>query len=787
MQRRQNKSDAARSKAAAIFEHILLGLCLAVLGLRATFAESPAILSVGVTESLYETVYSLSVSGVLIFSFVLWLAWNFCRSRFSYRLAGIELGLCLFLVSAVISGLVAPDKRVAISSFAICLAPILMSLLLVQLLDSRAKVTLVLSIIAALGVVNAQHSAEQVLGSNQATIAEYEKSPQAHLELRGIEPNSLNAFLFEHRVYSGGASGFFLTRNSAGSFALLAFFAAAALLIDQLRNRKPGSGMLHVLGCGVAAAVIVLSLIVTRSKGAFIGLLFAAPLFVIYVRFEKWLKTNRRALFTCCLLLAAFAGLAVAAYGVNHGRLPGGSSMLVRWQYWRASAEMYADHVITGVGPGAFSDYYTQYKPASALEAVSDPHNFPLSILTQYGPLGLLGFLAMLLLPLWKALSGQSTETSGDVRACGGSFGKPAVIFALIISAAMLIVRPIMLPLPAEASSEEKEAGILILYLMPVFVFLIGLLLVAIGQSRGRALAGPAEKERRSVIPAALFAGLIGILVHNLTDFALFEPGVFTTFWTVLACLIAASLMDNENADSGTTHLESRPVVRLLSVAAGLAVIFAYINYAFIPVVRSTGKIHQADSAASQGRFDLVHDLLDSAANDDPLSPAALALDARLHIRNYELNQKQNPQLLLAAEESLKAAISRNPVEFKNFERLATVYIMLAETDTPSDGGSPQGAHGAWIDKAFDAASEAVKRYPGNAGLRVELARIAEEQGKTQTAIEHYTKAVDIEDSYRDQFRTMYPEREEVVSRLGEDKYLFAKDRLKSLRQQECP
>ncbi|HLB74854.1 MAG TPA: O-antigen ligase family protein [Sedimentisphaerales bacterium] len=786
MRRRQNKSDAAKSTAAVIFEYILLGLCLAALALRTTFTESPAIQSIGAAESLYEAVYSLSISAVLIFSFILWLVWDFCRTRFSYRLTGIEIGLCFFLVAGVVAGLVAPDKRLAISSFAICLAPILMSLLLVQLLDSRAKVALVLAVIAALGVVNAQRSAEQVLGSNQATIAEYERSPQAHLELRGIEPNSLNAFLFEHRVYSGGASGFFLTRNSAGSFALLASFAAAALLIDQLRNRKAGPGALHILGCGIAAAVIVFSLIITKSKGAFIGLFFATPLFITYVCFEKWLKAHRRALFICCLLLAVPAILAVAVYGLNHGRLPGGSSMLVRWQYWRASVEMYADHALTGVGPGGFSDYYTQYKPASALEAVSDPHNFPLSILTQYGPVGLLGFLAMLLLPLWKVLSGQSTETSGDVHASSGSFGKPAVAFALIISAAMLIVRPIMLPLPAEASSEEKEAGILILYLMPVLVFLIGLLLVhpwRIGQSRRHALSEPAEKEHRSVIAAALFAGSVGLLIHNLTDFAIFEPGVFTTFWTMLACLIATSLRDNENADCRTVRLRSKPIIRSArcgSVAVGFAAIFGYINYALIPVVRSTGKIHQADLAALLGRFDLVHDLLDSAANDDPLNPAALALDARLHIRSYELSQKQNPELLLMAEKSLKAAISRNSVEFKNFERLTTVYIMLAETDTPSGGAS-------WLDKAFDAASEAVKRYPGNAGLRVELARIAEGQGRTQTAIEHYSKAVDIEDSYRDQFRTIYPEREDVVSRLGEDKYLFAKDRLKSLRQHESP
>jgi len=778
MRRRQNKSGAAKSKATVIFEYILLGVCLAVLALRTTFAESPAIQSIGATGNLYETVYSLSISGVLTFSFILWFVWNFCRRGFCYRLSSMEIGLCVFLVSAVVAGLVAPDKRLAISSFVVCLAPILMAVLLVQLLDSGTKVTLVLAVVAALGVVNAQRSAEQVLGSNQVTIAEYERAPEMHLELRGIEPNTLNAFLFEHRVHSAGASGFFVTRNSAASFGLLASFAAVALLIDQLRNRRAGSGSLPILGCGIAAAVIIFSLVITKSRGAFMGMFVAVPLFIIYVRFEKWLRAHRRMLLICCLLLTAVAISALGVYGLRHGRLPGGSSMLVRWQYWRASAGMYADHALTGVGPGAFSDYYTRYKPAAALETITDPHNFPLSILTQYGPIGLAGFLAMILLPLWKVLCGQSGERSGDVEACGGSFGKPAIVFAVIISAAMLIVRPIMFPLPEEASPEEKEMGALILYLMPVFVFLVGLLLVGIGQR-------PAKKDHPSVVAAALFAAVIGLLVHNLTDFAIFEPGVFTTFWAILACLIATHC--NANSESRTVRGRTAPAIRVLSVAAGLLGILAYLNYALFPVVRSTAKIYQADLAVSFGRFDLVHELLDSAANDDPLSPAAPALDARLHIRSFELNQKQNPELLLLAEKSLKRAIDRNFAEFKHYERLTHIYILLAETDTPSEGASPQGAHEAWLDKAFDAAFQAIEYYPGCARLRVELARIAEEQGKREIAIEQYEMAVDIEDSFRSQFRTIYPDREDVVSRLGENKYLFAKDRLKSLREEESP
>jgi len=82
---------------------------------------------------------------------------------------------------------------------------------------------------------------------------------------------------------------------------------------------------------------------------------------------------------------------------------------------------------------------------------------------------------------------------------------------------------------------------------------------------------------------------------------------------------------------------------------------------------------------------------------------------------------------------------------------------------------------------------QAVELYPGCARLRVETARIAEQLGKTDVAIEQYKKAIDIEDSYARQFKAIYPQRQEAVSRLGNDKYLYAKERLKALCEQESP
>jgi hypothetical protein len=64
------------------------------------------------------------------------------------------------------------------------------------------------------------------------------------------------------------------------------------------------------------------------------------------------------------------------------------------------------------------------------------------------------------------------------------------------------------------------------------------------------------------------------------------------------------------------------------------------------------------------------------------------------------------------------------------------------------------------------------------------LAEIAEQLDKTDIAVAQYEKAVEIEDAYRNQFKIMYPGRE-IVSRLGEDKYEFATERIKSLKKQQ--
>ena len=770
MTRKQPNPNPSKSKALAYFEYVLLALCLAVIAIRTTFTEGPTTQPATSAINLGDSLYSLSISTVLIMAFVLWIVCSFCSKSFIYRHTGMEIGLGIFCIGAFVAGLVAADKRLAITDIAVLLAPLLTAFLLVQILDSQAKIKLMLAVVAALGAISVYQCAEQFFVTNQMTIEQYEQDPQSMLGSLSIEPDSFRQFLFEHRLYSKGVRGYFTTRNSAGSFALMAFFASIALFIDKFKNRRSDKqDTWYLLGCSLGILAILFSLGLTRSKGAFIGLFFAAVAFFMFLFIGNWLKAHKRVVLTICMLLAIVGSGAVVSYGLSHGKLPGGGPMLVRWQYWHASAKMYAIHPLTGVGPGNFGDFYTRYKPAAALESVADPHNFLLSILTQYGPLGLLGFLAMLLMPLWRLIAPTSADCSVETNQFQPTFRTQAIIFLTAISITLLFIRPILMP---ETFAEALDVIIYVvvtMYVAPAAVFIIAFVL----------FAGPLPKTRdtksgicNTNTAIAIFCAVLGVALHNLIDFAIFEPGVLTTFWALIACLIA---IDYHTKSRPPIILKPKPFVKILIVIVALVASWVYLSYVYAPVARSTARIRQADIARYSGRFEYAHELLEKAADDDILSSSAQSINGRLYLQRYETLEKDR-DLLLRAESCLKDAIERNNVEFKNFERLIDVYRLLAESSVGQEKAD-------WLDKAFEAASQAVEHYPGCGRLHFKQAQIADEMGDAEFAIEQYKKAVEIEDEYRAQFRRMYPEREDVVSRIDKKMYLDAKKRTVELSE----
>ena len=268
-----------KSRGQIIFEYILFVLLLCVIALRVTYTAGPDINFAGQPINSSDTLFDATMSTLLIFSFCVWLLRLFYTKESAYRFTGLEIGLCLFAAGAVIATFDASDKRAAINASVAVLGPIFLSILLVQILDSDAKIILTLTVVAALGVVCAYQCAEQFFVSNRIIIEQYKTAPETILGPLGIASGSFEQMLLEHRLLSNDVRGFFTTGNSAGSFLLLSSFAALAIVLYKLKNRKNITLSLLIL------AIIVFGLALAHSKGAIAAAILAAIMLVTYLSF----------------------------------------------------------------------------------------------------------------------------------------------------------------------------------------------------------------------------------------------------------------------------------------------------------------------------------------------------------------------------------------------------------------------------------------------------------------------------------------------------------------------
>ena len=505
--------------------------------------------------------------------------------------------------------------------------------------------------------------------------------------------------------------------------------------------------------------MVIGGLLLTKSKGGILAFAAGSALFAALLALRKQLSEHKRLALSVAvplvLLLAGLLSYAVISYGLKHGSLPGGNSMLVRWQYWTAAARMYADHPWTGIGLGNFSDYYPHYKPAPALESVSDPHNILLSLIIQSGPLGLLGFLTMVFVPLWR-LAVRRVETASAEPA---ALRKPALQILFAVLGALIVLRPALMP----PNSGEGDVGVFLyaavtLYLAPAAAFLVGFMLITAPLET--TLPEP-SRFGRAVLPTAMACAIPVVLLHNLVDFAIFEPGVWMTFWVMMACLVAGN--SPQRPDSPAVRQTSR-ARRVGIIVVAVVLMGIYYFYVWRPVWSATVNVQDAMTAASTGQFDRAHAALDAASAADPLSSTAANFNGRLYLQQYEMARQKQPALLDKAAGYLRQAIDANPADYKNYEKLAQVYAQAQRRQDTYD----------WYLKAAEL-------YPGCERLWFRLGQVAEQLGKPEAALGYYTRAVRIEEAYQQQFRRMYPAREKVISRLGEKELATARKRIEEL------
>ncbi|HVH31104.1 MAG TPA: O-antigen ligase family protein [bacterium] len=190
--------------------------------------------------------------------------------------------------------------------------------------------------------------------------------------------------------------------NPFAGFLLLTFPLALVRFLHGPRLREASS---H----GVTAAVLLVALVFTYSRGAWIVVGAVVLSGVILLRSVGW-----RAVTTRLAMLAAFAGLVVIALPhavapVNPaGALASRATSIVdrsdysiqgRLSFWRAGLEIFRDHPLVGTGPGTFGSVHAAYQTDVRYYA-RDPHNFYIQIMTEMGVVGL-GALLLLGSSIW--------------------------------------------------------------------------------------------------------------------------------------------------------------------------------------------------------------------------------------------------------------------------------------------------------------------------------------------------------------------------------------------------
>jgi putative inorganic carbon (HCO3(-)) transporter len=142
-------------------------------------------------------------------------------------------------------------------------------------------------------------------------------------------------------------------------------------------------------GGAVAAGLAVTSIVLSHSRGGFIGLSLAVLIWVI--RERNWLRTS--------LVAAAAIGMLVFAPSSFWNRTESVSSYqtdasaMGRIHAWTVTGEINKDRPLLGVGAGAFRFAWPLYAPPDARRAYM-AHNVFLQVLAE---LGLVGFVLFLL------------------------------------------------------------------------------------------------------------------------------------------------------------------------------------------------------------------------------------------------------------------------------------------------------------------------------------------------------------------------------------------------------
>jgi O-antigen ligase len=219
----------------------------------------------------------------------------------------------------------------------------------------------------------------------------------------------------------------------ANALGILVVFAL--LLLVALTATVAARSRLARVALGVCAALLLATLVLTASRGAWVSLV--GGLLVVAV-----VRRPRIALAAAPL---AAAGAVAAGVLLDLGDRP---------YYWRAALEQYRTAPLTGTGAGTFAEAWLQFRPddLTLLDTpqVMDAHSLYLETLAELGPVGIVLLAAALAVPLVAAGRRRREPWVAGVAGCYGAYlihagldwdwEMPAVTFSALLCGVALLV-----------------------------------------------------------------------------------------------------------------------------------------------------------------------------------------------------------------------------------------------------------------------------------------------------------------------------------------------------------
>ena len=679
--------------------------------------------------------------------------------RQPWRFTGLEPAIALLILAAVLSVPAASDKRLAINVAIGTILPMAVAAVLVQMLAGRStwRRALLAALIAA-AVANCWRGTHQQIYEFEQTRQYYLENKVQYWARQGksihdpmVQPE---IEIYEARLNAHQPLGYFYHPNVLASFLLLGIAVAGAAatgtgfaphrLLGRLSSilkpqplsssesatgglparaaagrsssppspgiRSSAESPVRRIPWAIASLIALLAMIAwclivvcwVGSMGAKAGIVVGTLTGLIF-----WVLRRRpgTAGLLCLAILAVLqVSLVVLASRADTIVPPlverGGKfkSLAFRLDYWHGAMEIFAQHPITGVGPGQFGKAYPSVKPIRAAEEVAHPHNWLLNMAAEWGIFGLLGTVTALVLPAWLLLRPRRTAdhdaaapSSGDVADDGRI--APDTHVLLLTWATVCLCWLILLWGIVPAGSE------IFLYMTRGLPYaLVAAAIAGIPSARG-----PAGR-------VILLAGWASFVVHATVEMSSAVPGAIWPFWATVALAMAWSGgAPAQEPGRPVGWLALRRPAFVLAAIGSLAVLVLSVN-----PLRGIWDMSQAKNTLLSARGIEAEASLRAAAEADRLDPAPQEALGMFYLRVAQANPKQAVHYLQQAVQSARVATDRDPASHTLWHDLAWTTVELARATQDS----------ALAQQAIEAMRRSVRIYPNYPRGHLKLATL---------------------------------------------------------------